>query len=266
MRIVSVEDGFERVFWDIVNRDLLDYYFFVYDWKNRKEQTKILLALEGDRVAGLVLLYANHVVQLRGNREAVKLLLDSVDFEKVELQAPLDCEDIVLRKYEADFRHTLVPMRLERGEENIRMKHVPLKLGMENAEEVVEVLRSADPEVWGDLDFSKRHWGDAYMLGIRVADKLVSVGLTRFVDFGSNIGAIATLENYRNRGFATSIVSALVKEILRSSPVALIHVFTDNAPAVHVYSRAGFKPYKQYLLVQGKDLRAKRAFPTGANP
>lgn len=52
-----------------------------------------------------------------------------------------------------------------------------------------------------------------FWLGIKLEGKLVSVGNTRFVDFASNIGVVATDEYYRGREYATSIVSALVKEI-----------------------------------------------------
>jgi predicted GNAT family acetyltransferase len=93
-------------------------------------------------------------------------------------------------------------------------------------------------------------------LGIKRDSKLVSIGLTRFMDFGSNIGAIATDRNYRNQGFATSIVSALVQEILKHSPSALIHVLKDNIPAVKVYSTVGFKPYKEYLLMRADRIKS----------
>lgn len=258
MRVVSVEDGFERVFWDVVNKDPLNYYFFIFDWTRRREQTRVLLAMEDGRVVGAMLIYTaqgrDDVVQLRGSRKAVERLLESVDFERVELQAPVDCEDIVLRRYRPWFRHVLVLMCLKKGEENLQVKHALVKLGVEDVGEVVDVLRGVDPEVWGDLDVERQKlaWKDAYMLGIRQDNKLVSVGLTRFVDIGSNVGAIATDKAYRNRGFATSIVSALAEEILKRSPPALIHVLSDNAPAVRVYSKVGFKPCKQYILVRAK--------------
>jgi predicted GNAT family acetyltransferase len=116
------------------------------------------------------------------------------------------------------------------------------------------LLRKADPEVWGELDAEqqKANWKDAVLVGTKHKDKLVSVGLTRFVDFASNIGAIATDERYRNMGFATSVVSSLVQEILKNSPIALIYVRKDNAPAVRVYTKVGFEPYKQYLMVRGR--------------
>lgn len=257
MEIVSIEDGFEQTFWEYVSTDPLDYYFFIFDWKRRREQTGVLLAVDGERIEGAALLYADRVVQLRGDRKAVRLLLDFVDIEKVELQAPLDCEDLVLEKYKPDFRHELVLMRLQKGEENLQIKHALVKLTIDSAEDIVELMRKADPSVWGNLDVerAKLNWADAFILGIMHDSRLVSVGLTRFVDFGSNIGAIATDECYRNMGFATSIVSALVEEILRKSPPALIHVLGDNASAVHVYSKIGFKPYKHYLLVRGEKIR-----------
>ena len=260
MKIVSVEHRLERVFWDLVNKDPLDYYFFIFDWTRRKEQTKVLLAMKDNRVAGAMLLYSSqgrdNVVQLRGSQEAVELLLKSIDFERVELQAPPDCEDVVLRKYRPWFKHVLVLMSLKKGEENLLVKHVPLKLDIEDISEVADLMRRTDPEVWADLDVERQKvaWKDAYILGIRQDDRLVSVGLTRFADIGSNVGAIATDQAYRNMGFATSVVSALVKEILRKSPPALIHAFSDNAPAMRVYTKVGFRPYKQYLLI-----RAERA-------
>jgi ribosomal protein S18 acetylase RimI-like enzyme len=258
MKVVPIEDGYERSFWDLANQDPLDYYFFILDWTRRREQTKIFLAVEDGRVAGSMLVFApegrDSVVQLRGSDKAVELLLDSVNLERVELQAPVSCENIVLTKYRPWFKHTLVLMCLKKGDENLFVKHRPVKLGPENVGEVVDVMRSADSEVWGDLDVQRQKlaWNDAYMLGIRDDSRLVSVGLARFIDFGSNIGAIATDKGYRNMGFATSIVSALVGEILRKAPPALIHVLSDNAPAVHVYSKVGFKPFKKYILIRAR--------------
>lgn len=35
--IVAVADGYEQMFWDYVNRDPLNYYFFILDWTMRRE-------------------------------------------------------------------------------------------------------------------------------------------------------------------------------------------------------------------------------------
>jgi GNAT superfamily N-acetyltransferase len=257
LKIISIGEGLEQDFWSHVNQDPLDYYFFILDLKQQREKTKILLAIEEKKVKGLMLVYADYIVQLRGNKKAVELLLDSVDLEKVELQAPPDCEDIVLRKCKPNVKHELVLMSLRKGEENIQIRHSSVRLGVEDAGEVAEIMRKADPEWWGEItaERQKESLEKAFWLGIKRSHKTVSVGNTRFVDFASNIGVVATDEHYRNMGYATSIVSALVQEILKRSSTALIHVLNDNAPAIRVYTKVGFKPLKRYLLMRAEKIR-----------
>jgi predicted GNAT family acetyltransferase len=255
MKIVSVRNGFENAFFNYVNQDPLNYYFFILDWKECPEQTKIFMAMQGKTIQGLMLVYADAVVQLRGNRMVVERLLDSVSLEKVELQAPLDCEDIVTRKYIPQIKHDLMLMALKKGEENIQVGTQPVRLGPEDAEEVAEIMRKVDPEWWGErvtVENRRESLTRSYYLGIRRDGKIVSIGNTYFTDFGSNIGVVATNERYRNLGYATSIVSALVQEILKRSPTALIHVLSNNAPAVRAYSKVGYKPYKHYLLIRAE--------------
>ena len=252
MEIVSVADGYEQMFWDYVNRNLIDHYFFIIDWTQRREQTKIFLAVEGKEVLGSLLVFADYIVQFRGSREAVQKLLEYANLEKVELQAPPDCEDIVCQKYKPRIKQDMVLMRLNRGEERSQITEKPVRLWIEDAEEVADLMRRCDPEWWGEAKAEnlKKSLETAFALGIKKDGRLVSAGSTRFVDFASNVNMVATDERYRGRGYATSIVSALVEEILKRSPIALIHVIADNAPAVRAYSKVSFKPYKTYLSIR----------------
>jgi len=252
VEIVSVTNGYEQMFWDYVNRDPLDYYFFILDWTQRREQSKIFLAVEGEEVLGSLLVFADYIVQFRGSREAVQKLLEYSNLEKVELQALLNCEDIICQKFKPRVKQVMVLMRLNRGEEHVCLTATPVRLNVEDAEEVAALMRRCDPEWWGETNAEqlKQRWQNVFWLGIKLQGRLVSIGNTRFVDFASNIGVVATDEHYRSRGYATSIVSALVEEILKRSPIALIHVIADNAPAVRTYSKVGFKPYKAYLSIR----------------
>ena len=252
MEIVSVVNGYEQMFWTYVNNDPIDYYFFILDWIQRKEETKIFLVVEGKEVLGSLLLFANHIVQFRGDKQAVQKLLDYANLENFELQAPPDCEDIILRKYKPRIKQDMVLMRLNRGEEQVRITKAPSRLSVEDTNEVSALMRRCDPEWWGEITSEqlKERWQNTFWLGIKQEGKLVSVGNTRFVDFASNIGVVATDEHYRGRRYATSIVSALVKEILKRSSIALIHVIADNAPAVRAYSNVGFRPYKTYVSIR----------------
>jgi predicted GNAT family acetyltransferase len=252
MEIVSVADGYEQMFWNYVNRDPIDHYFFILDWTQRREQTRIFLAVEEKEVVGSLLVYADYIVQFRGSREAVQKLLRYANIEKVELQAPPDCEDVVCQEYTPRIKQIMTLMRLNRGEEHFRLTETPKRLSAADAEEVAALMRRCDPEWWGETSSEqlKQRWRDVFWLGIKKEGKLVSVGNTRFIDFASNIGIVATDEKCRSRGYATSIVSSLVKEILKESPIALIHVIADNVPAVRAYTKVGFKPYRTYLSMR----------------
>lgn len=256
LKIISLNNGYEQTFWSHVSQDPLDYYFFILDLKQQPEQTKILLAMEEDKVQGLMLTYADHLVQLRGRREAVEKLLESVSFERVELQAPPDFEDLIMKKFTPLIKYDLVLMTLKKGDEKLQIKNETVRLGPEDAEEVAGLMRKADPAWWGNITAEDRKDSleTTYYIGIRRYGKIVSIGNARFDSLGSNIGVIATDERFRNMGYATTIVSSLVREILNRSSPALIHVLKHNAPAVRVYSKVGYKPFRQYLLVRGQKI------------
>jgi RimJ/RimL family protein N-acetyltransferase len=252
--VATLDESTERLFWDHVNRDPLQFFWFIYDWKAHRDKTKIWLALDREEIAGLLLVHREFVIQFRGSPEAVRLLLDYAPAaEDAEVQAPLDCEDLVSGKYHSQHREHMTLMHLPRGEEKIQITTEPVRLAAEDAEEVAALMREADPVWWGEMTAEKLATGmkDAYWVGIRQDGKIASLGSTRFTDLGiCNIGIIATRKEYRNRGYATSITSTLAREILKTSHTAIIHVLADNAPAVRTYSKVGFKPYWTVLLMK----------------
>jgi len=252
MKIASLDSSLEPIFWNYVNQDIPHHYFFILDWKYSRDSTKILLALKQNRIHGMMLIYRQAVAQIRGTSEAAETLLEHLDLEKVEINSLKEHESIVLKKYTPLISHELVLMTLPKGEETLYIRHPVTKLGTADAEEITSIMRQADPRWWEETTAQGIAEGmnDRFWLGIKVNEKLVSIGNTRLTDWGSNIGVIATHEAYRNRGYATSIVSALVKEILQKSNLALIHVLSDNSPAIRAYEKVGFKPYRSYFLAR----------------
>lgn len=254
MEILSLEPALEPVFWEHVNQDIPHYYFFVFDWKCNRDVTKILLALEGSRIDGMMLVYRQNIVQLRGSCEAVKALLDKLDLEKVELQALEQHKLHILKKYKPTVSHKMILMTLHKKEEKPLIRHTLIKLSVSDAEEIAALLRHADPEYWGTMTsqqiidgMSSVNW-----LGIRVNEELVSIGDARLTEWGGLIGVVATHENHKNRGYATSIVSELVKQILEKLSIAMIYVLSDNLPAIRVYEKVGFKRYRTYFFMRGE--------------
>ncbi|MEM2974847.1 MAG: GNAT family N-acetyltransferase [Candidatus Bathyarchaeia archaeon] len=255
MKIISLKPSLEPIFWKHVKRDIPHYYFFAFDWKYNRDKTEIMLALEGKHVKGMMLIYRQYIVQLRGSREAVKALLEKLDLEKVELQAPRQHKPSILAKYKPSITHELMLMTLYRGEEKPQVRHPIFKLDTSNAEQIATIMKDADPEFWGTVTSQRIIEGigtGENWVGIKVNNELVSIGSVRLTEFGGLVGVIATQKAHRNKGYATSIVSELVKQIFEKLSTAMIFVRSDNLPAVKAYSKVGFKPYRKYFFMRGE--------------
>jgi predicted GNAT family acetyltransferase len=255
LEIVSLEPVLEPIFWEHVNRDIPYYDFFAFDWKYNRSETKILLAMEGNRIDGMMLVYKQNVVQLRGSNEAVKALLERLDLEKVELQALKQHEPFITEKYKPTTTHEMMLMVLRKGEERLHVKHPIVKLDASDAEQIATMMKEAEPEFWGTVTGQNVIDGmnrGANWLGIKVDEELVSIGNARLTEWGGLIGVVATHKDHRNKGYATSIVSELVRQIVEKLPIAMIYVLSDNPPAIRAYQKAGFKQYKTYFFMRGE--------------
>ena len=254
MEILPLDSRLEDVFWNYVYQDVPHHHFFILDWKFEKNSTEILLALKENRIQGMMLTYRQSIVQLRGSAEAANTLLEYLDLEKAEIQVLMEHENLVLKKYKPLTRHELILMTLRNGEERLHIKHPVVKLTPTDAKEIANLMRLANPESCGEATSQRIIEGmdERLWLGMKVDGKLVSLGGTRFSKWGSNIGVVVTEVSHRCKGYATSIVSTLVKKILARCPMAFIHVLSDNPPAIHVYEKVGFKPYRTYFFVRGE--------------
>ncbi len=252
MKVVELNEHLEKAFWKYVNRDPLDNYFFIYDYKQNRDRSRFYLAInEGEELIGVSVNYDNHVVQFRGTEAAIRLMLEELDIGKAYLQVPVEYEQIVQGKYpsfSSKMQTTL--MSIQRGRENIKISSMPLRLKVEDAGEISDLIGQTKFELWiGTVEEVKSRFVDSTWFGIRESGKLVSVGAARLNDYGGLIGPIATLAAFRNKGYATSIVSAFVAETLRMSSTPMISVRNNNLPAIRVYSSIGFEPYKSYLFL-----------------
>lgn len=261
MKLVPLDSSWEPAFWDYVLRDVPDHYFFIMDWKLNKyrEKTKIFLAVRDERIAGLLLIYDQHVVQIRGRPKAAQLLMNEVDVEKAEMNVLKEHEAIVLKRYKPVDRHDMILMTLQRGEEHLYVRHPVAKLSAVDASQIAELLNEGFPEFreFTSDGIAERMKNNVLFLGVKEGEKLVSLANTRIFDLGSNIGAVVTRKGHQGKGYATSAVSAVLKEILKESRLALIHVLSDNPSAIRVYTKVGFKPYKTYFFTHAEKITAK---------
>jgi ribosomal protein S18 acetylase RimI-like enzyme len=79
-------------------------------------------------------------------------------------------------------------------------------------------------------------------LGIRESGQLVAMAGERLRPLGhTEISAVCTHPEYRGRGYASSLVSALIQNIMKRNEIPFLHVRTENVGAIRVYQKLGFK-------------------------
>jgi hypothetical protein len=253
LRLALLTDELMPAYMEIVEQDYTDYYFFIYDVLLQRERTKVWLAIENEEIVGLMLVYNDCMVQLRGSPVAVGFLLSSLSLENVEVQATKDCEDMLLAKFPVyRTKENITLMQLRRGTEKIRITTEPEKLTSENAEELAALMREVYPLMWGEMtgELVKTLTSpkESVRYGIRVDGRLAAFGtgiLTRPVGVVSWLG---TLEQFRRRGYCTALVSVLVRDGLKSAEFMAIHVLDDNAVAKQIYESVGFRSYRRFVL------------------
>ena len=79
-------------------------------------------------------------------------------------------------------------------------------------------------------------------LGIRESGQLVAMAGERLRPLGhTEISAVCTHPEYRGRGYASSLVSALIRKTTGRGETPFLHVRTENVAAIRVYEKLGFK-------------------------
>lgn len=250
LEVVKLGPSLEETFEGHARKDIPNYFFFLLDWRFNRDRTEIWLALRQNKIHGMMLVFDRRIIQLRGSEPAAEALLSKVELEKAEFNVEPQHRQAVLGKFPLARIYELILMALRRGEEHLYPSEHVVRLTPGDAGVIADLMSSADPEIWGTMKPERiaASMDRTLWLGIFGDGKLVSLGNTMQTDFASNVGAVATHGSYRNRGHATSVVSALLREIMKVNELALIHVLKDNMPARRVYEKVEFKPYRNYLF------------------
>jgi predicted GNAT family acetyltransferase len=255
MKLVPLSPENEARFWEIVKQDYLDYFFFIYDWELQKSQTQIYFAVNSDAVAGLMLIYDNRIVQLRGEKESVRFLLNNLNLPQVDVQIPEHSESLLLEKYPRfTLKEKVILMSIKRGQAQPDVSVCPQRLTVNDAGAVADLMHVCYPEMWSSVSADNvaalMNAKDAIWIGIKNNDQLAAFGYAMKNVKVSHITWIATKPQFQCRGYATSIVTSLIKECLAFSEEAIIYVIEDNSVAKHIYQKTGFKPYKSYVFLK----------------
>jgi len=116
-------------------------------------------------------------------------------------------------------------------------KHIVEALDISHVDEMLALIELTKPG-----PFLRRTPELGTYLGIREAGQLVAMAGERIRPSGhTEISAVCTHPEYRGRGYASSLVSALMQKITKRDEIPFLHVRTENVGAIRVYEKLGFK-------------------------
>jgi predicted GNAT family acetyltransferase len=116
-------------------------------------------------------------------------------------------------------------------------EHRFVELGEANVAEMLALCELAKPGPFGPRTYELGTY-----LGIRVGGDLVAMAGERLRLTGfTELSAVCTHPDHRGRGYAQVLVAELARRILEREEMPFLHVRTDNADAIHVYEKLGFR-------------------------
>ncbi len=256
--IVKLEDIDIQKFWDYVLKDIPGYFFFILDQKQYPESSQFLIALEEENIVGICLIWKKSIVHVRSHdEEIVKALYDAVpkDLTITQINFPIQHKEL-LHSLVPKPKHKISTHRMLLKKENMIPRFQLDKpftqraLTKEDAEEIARLCAKAEPVFWGKMKAENFVFDENQIYtGLLDGKKLISFTLAWIDEAAAIISTAATLPEYQNQGLATYLVNESIHRMMEHTEIAIIHVVTDNAPAIKVYSKVGYEVYATYEMV-----------------
>ena len=116
-----------------------------------------------------------------------------------------------------------------------------VELGLADSPEMLALATLTKPGPFG----TRTHELGAYV-GIRCEGKLVAMAGVRLKVPGyTEVSAVCTHPNHIGKGYARLLMTEIMRRIRERGETPMLHVRQDNARAVGLYERLGFRTRKQ---------------------
>jgi ribosomal protein S18 acetylase RimI-like enzyme len=112
-----------------------------------------------------------------------------------------------------------------------------VKLGVEDSADMLELTARTKPGPFGP----RTHELGSFF-GIRIASRLVAMAGERLKVAGyTEVSAVCTHPNHLGKGYAAALMRTVMRGILERGETPFLHSRTDNARAIALYERLGFR-------------------------
>ncbi len=175
----------------------------------------------------------------------IKTALTSISNEFISLCRPDDvslfekCGATILHSHPEQQMIADPPEKIESDDINVE------KVGKKELELLDDFYVEHDAEAWASIQFKA---GPYYC--VKHDGRIVSAaGVHLVTPQIAQLGNIVTDETYRNQGFATACTSALAAGLASKGRIISLFVRTENAPAIHMYEKLGFRKTREITFL-----------------
>jgi ribosomal protein S18 acetylase RimI-like enzyme len=247
-----------------LRKDPLANIYLIYDLLyERHSRANFNVAEEGDSIVGVLLRYNGYpypIAVALGSDDAVGSLLDTVPIEKVPLLLTPELSKTQGARAPDASKYDVNIMALSAPAVNLNPMRQVRRLGAEDAHAFARSVAnrvglSHQPTTENILEAQELLAKNA-AFGAFDDNRLIARANAHIqMSEAWAIGGIFTEPEYRGRGLATSVTSALVQEALRHTHMIVLFVRSNNIPANNVYRKIGFRTIsKRVWLDMGKSI------------
>jgi RimJ/RimL family protein N-acetyltransferase len=243
LKSVRVTKDNEDIFYYYIRNNFAEYFFFHVDYAQYPENTKIFMALDGEeKVQGMVLIWKDRRIQLRGSIRGLIFLLSGKNYEPVSVTGFNNHRKLISKFFPAYKKEiALYRMTMKNGEQKDFEKYNFQKLNEINRIEIVSLMRIADPIFWG-LRQPEDILIDENNIWYGISENNVLVSIISVWNY-ENIGyltIVGTHPDYWRQGYASSLLSSVLNEVFQEKEQCVIMVRVANIPAINAYKKVGF--------------------------
>jgi GNAT superfamily N-acetyltransferase len=231
-----------------LERDRLFAAYAICDLDDREfHRTRWGGAFEGDRLLALAMEYVGFAPQplfVMGEPDGVTAILSGVIRPRAAYVASLSAHlPAVERVYRLGAGPPMVRMWVDRAtfqpEPGVVFRVLPSEIGDLNR------LYNLGFTAW----LPSEAVSNGVYYGIRIGGRLVAAAGTHVVSLDARlavVGNVMTHPDFRNRGFAKQVTSAVTQELLRSCDQVVLNVRSDNPPALAAYAALGYREHIRF--------------------
>jgi len=240
---VPLNQNVENRLFEFMNRDRISHFYAIFDLKHLGAKTKAWVALSNNKIIGYLMEYDKRILYMRGHQMCASPLLRNSDLASPWFNIEPKHLPTIKRLYKptepADkatvgLVTTFTTMKATQETFNPVQRHKAQELTKENAKALAELLDIEPQQTQGFFT------GLTY--GIFKGNKLVSfAGSPEMLEDLAIIRGVQTAPEERNKGYSTSVCSALVQKLIQQGKNVMLYVSKDNPAAVKVYRKIGFK-------------------------